>query len=214
MTDIRLHLRQLHLHQRLKSIASYRASLRAGVRGLWNGAMDEVGFFNAFRSAIDREFENAWKQGMADVGLDFADITPEERNALDQMKVDERQYIFGFADDIIANSKANGGKLAPLLDRVEKWVKRYTNLRNQAKQMAQNDPLLEWVLHAQESCTSCASLSGKKRRASSWRKSGVRPQHPALECMCGAGGVDVCKCELRPAEGHATRGRLPNWQAC
>lgn len=212
--SLSLRLHQMALVKRLKSQASYKASLRAAVRGLWQGTTDITQFFEMFRSAIDRGFEQAWAEGMREVGLSMADITPEEREALDHMKIEERQYIFPFGLDIEAADKASGAALEPHLKRVELWVKRYNNLRNQAKQMAQNDPLLEWVRHAEESCTSCIKLSGQRRRSSSWTRFGVRPQSPGLECMCGAGGVDVCKCEFVPAEGHATRGRLPGWRVC
>ena len=48
--------------------------------------------------------------------------------------VQENGYIAGFADAVEEKSKANGGKLGPLLVRADLWVKRYNDLRNRAKE--------------------------------------------------------------------------------
>lgn len=195
---------------RLKSMANYRAGLRAAVRGLWNGSFDMLQFYEAMTSAIRRGFTLAWHEGMKEVGLAPEDMTPEEATQLDNMIIMEREFIFPFGDDIQTNSRENGGKLNPLLARVDKWIARYTNVKNQAMQMAKNDPVLMWVTNAAESCTSCVKLDGQRRRASVWNRLDVRPQHPRkLECMISAGGVDVCKCVLVPVEGGSSRGRLP-----
>lgn len=210
--DIRTHLAALKLRNRIKSQASYRAALRAAVRALWSGVWDEAEFFSAFDQAIRREFKAAWLEGMKEAGLSAEDMTPAEQVALAGMIAEELGYIIPFMDRIIEGSKENGGKLEPHLSDVELWVKRYLNLKNQALQMAQTDPTLEWTTHANESCTSCKKLNGQRRRASSWRRLGVRPQHPDLECMHSAGGPDVCQCELHVTKQPPTRGRLPKWK--
>lgn len=203
-------LRRAHFLSHLKTQASYRSGLRAAVRGLWSGVVDLSEFWMAMAQAIEFHFHRAWYEGMAQVGLSPEDITPEEQFALNQMILDEMQFITGFGLDIEAGSKANGGKLEPQFERVELWIKRYTNVTNQALQRAKNDPVLEWVTHATESCTSCIKLNGQRRRASTWARLDLRPQHPnRLECMRSAGGVDVCKCTFNPTNQPPTRGRLP-----
>lgn len=194
----------------VKSAASYGAALRAAVRGLWNGTYDQFEFFEAMEAAIRRGFSEAWREGMLEVGLSPEDMTPDEQLQLDRMIYEELGFIFNFADAISQQSKENGGALQPQLDRTQKWVARYTNVKNQALQAAKNDPVLEWVLHAQESCPSCLKLSGQRRRSSVWARLDIRPQHPTkLECMRSAGGVDVCRCDLVPTDQPPTRGRMP-----
>ena len=199
------------LVEQLKSQSSYRQQIRSAVRGLWTGELDITDFILWMQDAIDNGFNAAWKEGMASVGLQYPeDMTSEEQNALRLAIYDENQYIFGFGEAIEQGSKANGGKLGTQFQRVELWVKRYLNLVNQARQMAQNDPVLEWMLSAKESCTSCLRLNGQRRRASVWAASDLRPQHPnKLNCMISAGGVDVCKCQLVPTDQPPTRGRIP-----
>ena len=207
--ELRLRLHQMRLHQRVKSVGSYRSALRAGVRGLWNGELDLLLFGDQFDSAINRYFTEAWVAGMAEAGLSKEDMNADEQRALADMIFAEEGYVSGFGQDILAESKAAGFPLEPHFQRVEMWVKRYANVKNQALQLARTDPVLEWVTHAAESCTSCLKLNGQRRRSSTWAKVDLRPQHPKLECMRSAGGVDVCKCTFNVTDQSPTRGRLP-----
>ena len=203
-------LERLATVERLKKVSTYRAALRSAVRGLWSGEVDDIDFFNMMEGAIRRGFTQAWHEGMKQAGLAPEDMTSDEELRLFQMIIEETNFIIPFADAIIAGNKASGGKLGPLLTRVDKWIARYTNVKNQALQMAKNDPVLEWVLSAKESCPSCLKMNGQRRRASVFARLDIRPQHPRkLECMRSAGGVDVCKCELVPTDQPPSRGRLP-----
>lgn len=203
-------LEHLAAVERLKSISSYGANLRAAVRALWSGVWGVDEFFDEMERVIERGFTQAWLEGMNAVGLTQEDMTSEEQARLFAMMFEETNYISGFAVSIEENSKANGGALGPHLQRVELWVKRYTNVKNQALQMAKTDPVLEWVLHANESCPSCLKMNGQRRRSSVFARLDIRPQHPRkLECMVSARGVDVCQCTLVPTDQPPSRGRLP-----
>ena len=205
-----MNLDELAAIERLKSIQSYGSRLRSAVRALWTGEWTWETAYNEFRAAIEREFTNAWHEGLREVGLTPEDMTDEERLQLLQMIIQESNYIAAYLDAIEENSKENGGALDPLLTRVDLWVKRYTNVKNQALQSAANDPVLEWVTNADESCPSCLKMNGQRRRSSVFARLDIRPQHPRkLECMVSAGGVDVCKCELVPTDQRPSRGRLP-----
>lgn len=206
---LRLHLLQLRLTHHLKTVVSYRASLRAAVRGFWNGTLDFEGFFAAFETAIRLNFPRAWAEGMQKVGLDFSEITREEQLKLDEAIINERNYIFPFGVEIEENTKEKGGALTPLFLRVEKWLPRYMALVSLAMQMAQSDPKLMWVRNAKDSCRSCVRLNGQVRRASVWSRYQLRPQAPSLECMRKARGVPVCRCEFHPTDAPLSRGRLP-----
>lgn len=209
IVPLELKLLQVKLYNSLKSQAQYRAQLRAAVRGFWTRTFDFVEFYDAMISAIEIGFNRAWAEGMAAVGLEFADITPEEEQQLANYKFSERNYIFGFGEAIEAVI-LEGGPLEPLFARVEKWLVRYTEVKNAAMLAAKNDPKLEWVVNAKESCSSCLKLSGKVKRASLWARADIRPQHRALACMLSSGGIPVCKCQLLPTDAPVSRGRLPN----
>lgn len=205
-----MNLETLAAIERLKSIQSYRSKLRSTVRALWTGEWTWETAYNRFRADIEREFTNAWYEGLKAAGLTPDDMNDDERLQLLQMIIQESNYIAAFLDAIEENSRENGGALEPLMTRVDLWVKRYTNVKNQALATAKNDPVLEWVLHANESCPSCLKMAGQRRRASVFARLDIRPQHPRkLECMVSAGGVDVCQCTLVPTEQSPSRGRLP-----
>ena len=190
----------------------YRSTIRSATRGLWSGAMDWEQFYELMLDTVRLGFEAAWHEGAAECGILPEDLTAEERQALQSATVQENGYIAGFADTIEEKSKANGGKLGPLLVRAELWVKRYNDLRNRAKEMACGDQKLKWKMHPEkEHCKSCLKLNGKVKRASVWRNNDVRPQHPTkLECMVGAGGPSVCGCEFVVTDEPCSRGPLPN----
>jgi hypothetical protein len=145
---------------------------------------------------------------MRQAGLNPADITPQEQIALDARINDEFRHILPFGRDIEAGSKANKGKLRPLMNRAQAWTLRARDVSNQAKTMAQNDPKLMWVWDpAKEHCTSCERLNGKVKRASFWEASGVRPQNPDnpfLECRGWK-----CGCTFVVTDRPLSRGPLP-----
>jgi len=185
----------------------YRKSLRDNVRGLWGGVIDYDQFWEAMTATIQRRLPQAWYDGSKDCGVMPADLSPEERMALQQAIVSEMSFVTRFADDIMAGSKANGGKLQPLLARVEMWAARYSDLQSRARLMACEDQKLQWVMGAtKEHCNSCLRLSGKVKRASYWRRVNVYPQsppNPNLECD-GWG-----KCQLLPTDERCSPGPLP-----
>jgi len=206
--------RKIPLATQLRTRASYAQQLRAAVRGLWTGIFTAAQFTNAMQSTIDRGFRRAWAEGMSAVGLVFPDdMTDAEQTAFTLAVDKEYGFIAGLAAFVEANSKENGGKFSSLMPRVELWVKRYEGIKNQAKLSAEADPVLEWHVHADESCKSCLKLEGQRHRSSIWReKLEVWPQHPDLECMESAGGPDVCKCTLEKTDERPTRGRPPKWR--
>ena len=185
--------------------STYRAEMRSMTRALWTGAMSweqafELGMFN-----IRVGLTNAWHRGMESVGLRPVDISPEERVRLQQIITQETNQLAPFLDTIEANSKANGGKLGPLMSRAKMWANRFNDAENQARQMAQNDPILEWILGpTEEHCGSCSKYAGKKKRASAWARAGIRPQSRELECK----GFN-CLCFFQPSEGPLSKGPLP-----
>ena len=189
--------------------ANYRNGIRAAVRGLWLGAFDFYQFYDALDVTIRNGLTTAWYEGAAECGILPADLSPTERAAIAQAIAGELGHIDSFATEIEAGSKANGGKVGPLLARAEMWILRYQDVVNRAKVMACADQKLEWVLGlTKEHCSTCLKLTGKVKRASYWQQVGVRPQsppNPLLEC-----GGWACLCNLIITDAPMSKGPLPN----
>jgi len=188
--------------------AVYRKSLRDAVRALWTGSIDYDQFFESMTAAIRRRLPQAWYDGSKECGILPADLSPAERMALQQAVVNEMTFITKFANAIEAGSRARGGKLRPLLTRVELWAQRYTDLQSRARVMACGDKKLKWVRgDTVEPCRSCIRLGNKVKRASYWRRVNVYPQRPvnhSLECE----GYN-CLCQLLPTDERCSPGPLP-----
>lgn len=188
------------------SAETFSRGLRSAVRGLWMGVLDSWQFYKAFEAAIGREIALAWEEGAADGGVTPEEYSPEENAALSRFLVGQYEYITDFADTIMQRSRAKGGALQPLLDKVELWVNRYSEARNQARAMAMADQKMIWELGPTvKHCTSCLKVAGKVKRGSVWFDSGIMPQSRVLEC-----GGWRCLCGLKPTKLPATPGPLPS----
>jgi hypothetical protein len=187
----------------------YGQSIRAAVRGLWSGNLNEGQFVDSMFYAIRRNITAAWWQGAESVGIQPDELTADEQTALQDMIHNELIRVYQFAGDIIGSSQANGGQLTPLLERASLWTLRFTDAVNSARVAASNDPKLLWVYGDAKHCNTCLRLNGKVKRASTWRAAGYRPQrppNPALEC-----GGWRCQCQLLPSTEKMTPGPLPSW---
>lgn len=188
----------------LKTIESYRLNLRNAVRGLWNGEMDYLLFYEQMQLSIDRGFTQAWTEGLAMAGIKPDEASDMELQTLRREIVNERIYIDGFANYIEANSKERSGKLEPLYQRAEFWINGYTRVLNLAYVMASGDKKLKWQLNPAEHCSSCKKLSGKIKRSSYWSKHGVYPKAwDKLNCR------QKCQCSLVETSEPLSRGPLP-----
>ena len=193
------------LQEQSRGESDYAASLRATFRALWLDLVSYDAFFQAMMVAIRRGLTQAFEDGAKECGVLPEEFSPVERMELEQRVFDQYNYIGGFATAIEAGSKANGGKLGPLMTRAELWVNRYKDIVNRAKTMACKDQKLVWTLGRTEiHCSSCLKLNGKVKRASQWERAGIRPQHPDLEC-----GGWRCDCSLEPTDAPMSMGPLP-----
>lgn len=188
----------------MESIADYASRMNGIVAGYWSGSINENEFWMGMLTLLEVGLKAAWIEGMESVGIPESEMSAEERIAMMTLVSNQWQYIQGFADFIRLNSKANGGKLGALQPRIRMWVNRYNEAKNQALQLAQNDPPLKWILgNTEENCKSCLRYNGKVKRASYWEKIGARPQSPDLECK----GIN-CDCKLEPTTEKLSRGYL------
>jgi len=191
-------------------ISTYRRNLRAAVRGLWSGAISASQFNSVMKADIDRNLTKAWDEGAKECGVKPDEYTDAEHLALAEGILKEQGFVEGFAADVQANSKANKGKLTPLFGRLEMWVNRYNDFKNQAKAMVCKDAKLEWIYGDTRHCSTCLALHGKVKRASQWQASGILPQQPPndmLEC-----GGWRCQCHLEPTDKPVSKGPLPRFR--
>ena len=190
---------------------NYRRGIRAAIRGYWSAAWDYNQFTDGMVTAIHMGIPTAWYEGAAACGIMPADLSPEEKTALRQAIFHEENYIARLAQVVEAGSKANGGKLGPLMARAGTWIARYHDIVNRAKVMACADQKLRWTLHGahvtKEPCSTCVKLNGKVKRASYWKRVGVQPQNPpnpSLECLGW-----LCGCSFEVTDEPLSRGPLP-----
>jgi len=185
-------------------IDSYRSQLRAIVRGLWIGAIDIQDFVLRMTTSLKRSITAAWKEGASKAGVTEDELTDDEKYERENFYWRQVGHIEMFGTDVEKASKANGGKLAPLMGRVDLWVNQYTAVENQAFLMASKDQKLIWVVGPTEHCRDCAKYEGRVYRASTWAKYGIAPQNHSLAC-----GGWRCQCRFEPSDLPANRGRPP-----
>ena len=191
--------------QSTKSVKTYRRDLRAIVRGLWSGVLGFDQSFESFQIAINRHFTQAWYAGAAECGIKPDELTEAETNSLSEQIIEQTQYISKFLEAIEAQSKSNGGKLAPLFNRVELWVNNWDRIFELAQSMACGDSKAEWILGATEKhCASCNGFNGRVYRFSVWHTFEALPQSRRLAC-----NGYRCDCRLRQTDKPVTRGRFP-----
>lgn len=183
----------------------FRAGIRSAVRAYWNGDFNIVDFISAMTTTIRRGYTRAWYDGAQNVGILPTELTAEELNLLEGEIINSSSYIYGFADDIERGSKANGGKLNPLLGRAEMWANRYDMIVSEAMQSASRNVKLKWVWNPnKEHCADCLRLNGRVYRASIWRKWNLSPRMHNLAC-----GGWRCGCVFENTSDPVTPGHPP-----
>ncbi len=150
----------------------------------------------------------AWLEGAEEVGIDEADIS-EEANAESLLVIAALlEFLPGFADHVVENSKAKGGLFDKLWTRGKLWVRQYKRLKMQAMVVLKPDQRFIWRLGIAEHCTSCLKLESKVKLGRVWRKLGILPRVPGawfLECR----GYN-CACTLVPVDLVLSSGPLPS----
>jgi hypothetical protein len=164
---------------------AYRRAIRGAVRGFWSGVLDYGEFWDMMDTVTTDGLTNAWHEGARECGVLPDEMTQEERVELGRAIAYEKQWISGFAAAIEENSKAKGGKLAPLFNRAQIWIGRWEGVRSHAMAMACADEKLMWIYGDRKHCNSCQRLHGKVKRGSFWKAKGILPRvhgAPYLEC--------------------------------
>lgn len=163
-----------------RGIQNYRSGIRGTVRGLWNATFSWEQSWEILDLVIRSNWQRAFNDGARSVGVQPAEQTPEERLKLRQDIARETSYIAGLLDAVEQGSKANGGKLTPLYNRVELWVQRYQQVYTDGQMTAREDPKFKWIRTAQEGCIDCLNVENKVKRKSQWERAGWQPQAHSL----------------------------------
>lgn len=187
------------------SQADFGRRMRGLARGLWAGEIDLFGFIDAFLMAMERGFEQAWREGARTCGIEPGERSSEEATRLNEYIFAQAPFITPLAYWIQENSRANKVKLAVINNRIQIWENRYNEVLAIAQQMACADSKLRWRRNPmKESCVDCINLDGRVYRASIWAAYDIRPQSRALAC-----GGYRCGCVLEQTDMPATPGRPP-----
>lgn len=191
-----------------RKLADYGRIIRAAVRGLWRGLFDRITFAENMIAAITYGLKMAFHEGAAEMGIKPEELTPEELIALDTHVNEQLQHVWAFALDIEAGSRANKGKLGPLMKRAELWQNKFVEVKNHAKVLTGLNRKLKWVLHGkrktEQPCTDCLKLNGRIHRSSVWAAYDIRPQSERLKC-----GGWRCGCDFVVTADKGTSGRPP-----
>ena len=192
----------------MRSVANFRLSLRAQARLFWRGDMSRGDFVVEVQSIIDRGYRRAWRQGAAECGLKMDELSDAETDALQGRINEQFPHVNSLADDFNEQRREEGGKLGDMFGRLEQWVARYEQIRNEAKVMACKNRPLEWKLGPTEHCASCMKLRGQVRRASFWNERGILPRVPNANWLVCRGFN--CQCALSLTSKPISRGRFPS----
>lgn len=188
-----------------KSVPSYRSQLRANARALWNGTWDEFQFYGEMLTTIRRNLTQAFQEGAASCGIRPNEYSEAELARLEGEIGNEVARLDPLTDFIVANSQANGGKLATVYARLELWTNAYTRVKNVAQTLACGDLKLKWRMNPlKEHCNDCRRLDGRVYRASTWAKYDIYPRKWDLECR----GLR-CGCVFEETDEPCTPGFPP-----
>lgn len=191
--------------------SSYGRDIRGIVRGLWGGVIDINQAFALLSDTVRIGLTRAWHEGAAECGIQPSELSPEELMTLRHIIAGEDRRIFPFLLTIDDGSKANGGRLAPLLSRAAMWALRYDDVVARAKLMACADQKTRWTINyhrvIKDNCPSCLKLEDKVKRNGYWYTAQVQPQNPPNQKLkCGGWR---CGCGLPETDEPLSRGPLP-----
>lgn len=183
----------------------YRKSINAAVRALWTGETDLFGFVDGMVGSIRRGLTRAWHEGAGSCGMLPADLTVDELLILEGIINSEISHVLDFGRDIAEGSRANKGKITPLLRRAQMWGNKYMATLFQAQTTSCANLKLRWDWNPlKEHCPSCRVLNGRVYRASTWRKYDLYPRHRRLACH----GLK-CGCSFSTTQQPCTPGIPP-----
>lgn len=189
-----------------KTYTYYNRSIVGFVGSLFTDKISVDEFERVMRNLIFNQLFAAWREGMAENGLDpKKDMTKEMVKIVSDIASDEEKALPGFASDIIAARTT--GSADAILARAGLWSNRYNDVVNEAKLFtAPAGQMFEWIYGDTEHCDTCAALNGTVASAVDWESSGYKPQSPPNDKLdCGGWR---CRCKLTPTDKKPTPGGI------
>lgn len=152
---------------------------------------------------IETYAERAYRDGLIDGGVADATLDDDDRDALNAVILDQRQYVRAITDRIYSEG---GVSDAQAESKPAMWFSKsiYPSYLKGLESAARNG-YFEWVYGDTEHCKDCRALNGQIHRLKDYSKSGWMPRASALSC----GGFN-CKCNLVPRPNAKARGRFPS----
>lgn len=189
-----------------KTVDYFIRTLTGMVRDLYRMEIDEEMFVTQLADLVQQQLTRAWNEGMRENDLNpQTDMTDEWQQILDQIILDEYDYVDQFAHDITQRSLETGGDEAywgDLQSRAQLWANRYNDVVNRAILETKEQKLI-WVYGDTEHCSTCERLNGIVAFASEWQLANVHPQQPPNDTLdCGGWR---CQCQLIPTGNAHTR---------
>ena len=126
----------------IKAAYNYTASLYNTIgryaRSMFDKRYDfgPVEFARDFAAAVEAFLIEAWQAGMTDNGLTADEMEPEWADSLAQIVAAERSHIpdlAAFVSETVDRAKSLDDAWPAIHARVDVWVNRYPDVRNQAK---------------------------------------------------------------------------------
>jgi len=190
--------------------ADYLRSVRAACRALALGIISAGDFHTQMFSTIDRGLTRAWGEGMAECGLALDEMTPEERERLNQELTPRLQRIDPLSDFIVRSRGRGVALSAAISERLRLWANDYRGVRTIAAAMACGNRKKQWVRGpTKEPCRSCAGFANRVYRYSVWLQHNALPQNRALCC-----NGYRCMCRLADTNLPMTKGAFPAGLMC
>lgn len=184
-------------HDETKTQDAYFRQIWGGILDLYRGG-NEGDFIDGMAQSIEQQLTRAFRQALRDNELDPAQVETEPyAPALEEMILNEFDFVDGLASDIIAAREAETG-FEQFRARAEMWSNRYNDAVNQANALIAEEEgnNLVWVYGDTDHCETCRALNGIVAKAETWAELGVYPQQPPNDVL-DCGGYR-CACTLEP----------------
>lgn len=187
----------------IKTIPFFLRAMRRLVQTLYDGYIS--GEFietakNLISGQIRKAYQEVWKQDGTDESF------PAYLEQAAAVKIAEQQsFVDGYYRDIV-DAKINATSIEPLLMRVDLWVNRYNESKDEAAHLIalENGGKEIWIEgDTVDKCPTCLALDGIVAYAREWEAAGFRPQNAPNKMLDCEGWH--CGCRREPT----TKRRSP-----
>jgi len=190
----------------IKTYEYYRSTIIAAVRSLFNDKTNVEQFIGKITTVLSNQFFAAWREGMAENGLDTKrDFTQAMADEISVLVNSELDHLRDFALAII-EARPNE-KIDDMLNRGEMWANQYTKVVGIARVATANaGKRFKWIVGDTEHCETCLTLKDVVAKKEDWealRARGIYPKSWELKCH----GVH-CQCDIVPTDDPLTEKSL------